>query len=272
MRLWLALIMALLIQAATVCQSFAQFPVQSEEVRAISPEEKLESAAIAAYATTAQTAVQTAWRAKVNVKDKISAIRIKGVVDATGKIVTVKILKASDSEKQNRFATDFVSSLPLPSLPGSLKSLELFFILVSDGRMEMCEFSQTQEAGVYLMNQVFKTVGAGPIGNSPAAAPGGVATSDPGLAPYLLKVQQRLKLGWAQTKSVDDKNVVVTFQIEKSGHTSALRILESSGDPQADKAALTVVRNASPLPPPPPGAPDPINLQFRFDHPLKTDL
>ena len=46
--------------------------------------------------------------------------------------------------------------------------------------------------------------------------------------------------------------VVVSFVLDRSGHILTSRITKGSGDPSFDEAALSMLRRADPVPPPPP--------------------
>ena len=46
--------------------------------------------------------------------------------------------------------------------------------------------------------------------------------------------------------------IIVSFQLDRTGHVLSATIVRSSGDPSFDAAALNMMRRASPVPPPPP--------------------
>jgi protein TonB len=59
-------------------------------------------------------------------------------------------------------------------------------------------------------------------------------------------------------------SATVTFSIGPAGGLRSASISRSSGKPQLDQAALASVRNASPFPPPPPGAKSTYSIQIYF--------
>ena len=60
---------------------------------------------------------------------------------------------------------------------------------------------------------------------------------------YLASIYQKL------SKTKPAGNVTVSFDIESSGHVSALRVAKSSGDPTIDTSVLRAVLSASPFDP-----------------------
>ncbi len=56
----------------------------------------------------------------------------------------------------------------------------------------------------------------------------------------------------------------VTFQIDAAGNVSAIRLSRSSGHADVDQAAISLVRRASPVPAPPPGAHGAITVPVVF--------
>lgn len=53
-----------------------------------------------------------------------------------------------------------------------------------------------------------------------------------------------------------DGQVMVSFTIDRLGHLVAANVAASSGDPALDQAALTMMHEADPVPPPPPSVAD----------------
>jgi periplasmic protein TonB len=46
--------------------------------------------------------------------------------------------------------------------------------------------------------------------------------------------------------------IVLSFELDRTGHVLATRIVQGSGDPAFDEAALAMMRRSDPVPPPPP--------------------
>ncbi len=59
--------------------------------------------------------------------------------------------------------------------------------------------------------------------------------------------------------------IVVSFRVDTAGNLTGIRLAGSSGSVSLDEAALTAVRRASPVPPPPPGAPTALSVTVKFD-------
>lgn len=89
---------------------------------------------------------------------------------------------------------------------------------------------------------------AGSTGASKKAALGNAAASNyPGLVLKRISKVPRPRVGSRGT-------AVVAFRISSNGGLAAVSLARSSGSPKLDQAALTVIRQAAPFPPPPPGA------------------
>lgn len=91
----------------------------------------------------------------------------------------------------------------------------------------------------------------------------GVAAPDFG--PYMTALQRRIKRGWFPPKIPTSNRTIVRFNISRDGELSGLRISKSSGDAMTDKAALSAVENAAPLPHLPAGSPESVDVEFTFD-------
>ena len=86
-------------------------------------------------------------------------------------------------------------------------------------------------------------------------------------APYMKNLEKTIKTNWNPPKSEASKRVVVVFKINKQGELLALKILQSSNDEEADKAALKAVRITSPFKPLPEQFEGRnIDIEFTFDY------
>lgn len=83
---------------------------------------------------------------------------------------------------------------------------------------------------------------------------------------YMADLQRRIKKQWFPPKDMQSRRVKVMFKIHSSGSLSNLRLVEGTGYPLADQAALTAVQNASPFMSLPNGAPDNVDIEFTFDY------
>ncbi|MCK7467687.1 MAG: TonB C-terminal domain-containing protein [Desulfosudis oleivorans] len=66
------------------------------------------------------------------------------------------------------------------------------------------------------------------------------------------ELQRRIKRNWDPPRGSNSKKVVLLFKVSKDGRLLSLRVLTSSGDAEADKAALSAVRLTAPFRPLPP--------------------
>ncbi len=84
--------------------------------------------------------------------------------------------------------------------------------------------------------------------------------------PYMLDVSRRIKRAWFPPRGNENHLITVSFRVRNNGEMTDLRIQKSSGIPIADQAALKAVSNASPFRPLPPGCPESVPIDFRFDY------
>jgi len=85
-----------------------------------------------------------------------------------------------------------------------------------------------------------------------------------GFGSYLNIMRKRIWSEWLQSAILGShKSCVVALTVEKSGMVRNIKLEESSGDSTFDNVARRAVRNASPLPPLPPGFPKP-EQRFRI--------
>ena len=86
------------------------------------------------------------------------------------------------------------------------------------------------------------------------------------LPAYVADVENSIKKHWHPPKVYASKNVVVSFDINTSGTISQLKIKQSSGIDEPDRAALQAVQAAAPFPALPSGAPTSVSIEYSFDY------
>lgn len=90
---------------------------------------------------------------------------------------------------------------------------------------------------------------------------------DPDASPYTNTLEALIKDRWNPCESRSSNVATVAYKIHRNGRLSNLRIQKSSGDSDADTAALAAVRNVAPFPILPSNSPDNVDVQslFLFD-------
>lgn len=111
----------------------------------------------------------------------------------------------------------------------------------------------------------------GNIGNpgpgNPKGAPGIDAIREPDFGPYMRELQRRIKMNWEPPKGDESKRVVLLFSISRDGRLLSVKINKSSGQPAADKAAISAVQLTAPFKPlPPEYKGSSVDIQFTFDY------
>jgi TonB family protein len=80
--------------------------------------------------------------------------------------------------------------------------------------------------------------------------PGGNSTSGSGahseLTNYLKELNRKIRRAWSPPRG-QSRRAEILFRIKRSGTLALLRVLRSSGDPQADEAALQAITASSPF-------------------------
>lgn len=97
--------------------------------------------------------------------------------------------------------------------------------------------------------------------------PGIDAEAEPDFGPYVAELQRRIKRNWVPPTADQSKRVVASFRISREGRLLAVSIIQSSGSPPADQAAMAAVRASAPfrqLPPNYKGSD--IAIHFTFDY------
>lgn len=95
---------------------------------------------------------------------------------------------------------------------------------------------------------------------------GGGDGKDVDFGSYLAEMQRRIKKNWYPPRGEESKTVVLKFKIRKDGSVYGVKLVTSSGLSIVDQAAITAVKNSSPLPNLPAGSPDEIDIKFNFDY------
>jgi TonB family protein len=84
---------------------------------------------------------------------------------------------------------------------------------------------------------------------------------------YMADLQRKIKRAWLPPRQPDSRQVIVTFKIHRNGEFSHLRLSQSSGNADSDKAAMAAVERAAPFRPFPPACPeDEVDIEFTFDY------
>ncbi len=84
--------------------------------------------------------------------------------------------------------------------------------------------------------------------------------------PYMAELQRRIKRNWEPPKDPTSRQVVVEFQIFRSGELGSVRLSKSCGLAKNDQAAIDAIRKAAPYSPLPKFADESVDIQFTFDY------
>ena len=82
---------------------------------------------------------------------------------------------------------------------------------------------------------------------------------------YMTKMKQDIHNKWIPPKGLESRRVSVVFSIHRDGSIVNPEVVESSGNEDVDKSAMTALAAASPLAPLPKGAPRSVDIRYVFD-------
>lgn len=85
-------------------------------------------------------------------------------------------------------------------------------------------------------------------------------------SPYMNTVSSWLRGSWAPPHANKSSRVEVSFNIKRNGEIKGLKVIQSSGVPLTDKAAMDAVKLAVPFRIFEKGWPDEVTIEFNFDY------
>jgi len=86
------------------------------------------------------------------------------------------------------------------------------------------------------------------------------------LSPYLGEMEGKVKPNWKPSFRQDDRTTVLTFNIEKNGQVSDLRVTQSSGSAEVDRESVEAIEKSLPFAPLPAEFPlDSLEITFSFN-------
>ena len=92
------------------------------------------------------------------------------------------------------------------------------------------------------------------------------ALKDIDLNAYFAEVKRRVKKNWNPSYRVEDYTTFLTFNIEKNGQITGLRVTQSSGSPEVDRESLEAVQKSAPFAPLPAEFPlEALEVRFSFN-------
>lgn len=92
------------------------------------------------------------------------------------------------------------------------------------------------------------------------------ALKDIDLGPYFDEVRRSVKSNWKRSYQVEEYTTFLTFDIQKNGQITGLRVTQSSGSEQVDRESLEAVQNSAPFAPLPPDFPlESLGVRFSFN-------
>jgi len=94
---------------------------------------------------------------------------------------------------------------------------------------------------------------------------------DTNFQPFMEDLQKQIKSRWSPPKREEDSHIIASFKVWHDGHVTNLRLQQASGSRTTDEAALMAVRHAAPFKELPDGAPENIDVEFKFDYNIMAD-
>lgn len=84
--------------------------------------------------------------------------------------------------------------------------------------------------------------------------------------PFMNELQIKIKEVWFPPRGNEGHHAIVAFKVSKDGYASDIKFIKHASTAAADDAALKALRNATPLPKLPAGAPDKVDVEFSFTY------
>jgi periplasmic protein TonB len=92
------------------------------------------------------------------------------------------------------------------------------------------------------------------------------ALKDIDLSQYFAEIKRRVKSNWNPSYAAEEYTTFLTFEIQKNGQVTGLRVAQSSGSEEVDRESLTAVQNSAPFAPLPPEFPlAALEVEFSFN-------
>ena len=92
------------------------------------------------------------------------------------------------------------------------------------------------------------------------------ALKDIDLSDYFAEVKRRVKSNWNPSYGAEEYTTYLSFNIEKNGQITGLKVTQSSGSETVDRESLDAVQNSAPFAPLPPEFPlEALEVQFSFN-------
>ena len=92
------------------------------------------------------------------------------------------------------------------------------------------------------------------------------AIKDIDLGAYFAEVKRRVKGNWSPSYRAEDYTTFLTFNIQKNGQITGLRVTQSSGSEQVDRESIEAIQNSAPFAPLPGNFPlEALEVKFSFN-------
>ena len=92
------------------------------------------------------------------------------------------------------------------------------------------------------------------------------ALRDVDMSAYFAELKRRVKQNWNPSYSSEEQTTYLTFNIQKNGQITGLKVTRSSGSQTLDRESLEAVQNSAPLDPLPSDFPlEALEIEFSFN-------
>lgn len=92
------------------------------------------------------------------------------------------------------------------------------------------------------------------------------ALRDVDLSAYFAEIKRRVKRNWNPSYSSQEQTTYLTFNVQKNGQITDLKVAESSGSEKLDRESIAAVQNSAPFDPLPADFPlEALEIEFSFN-------
>jgi len=183
----------------------------------------------------------------------VCATKFTADVDKSGQLSNISVLRATRISPKTY---SIAKLMAFPPPPVKATPLRLYLYFFGD---EQRKFVTVGSCRSDYLPDIY------PNGENPIVTRQNPSRRDGDFGPYLENVVREMAQAWRHPDLTTKGCCEITFDVDRSGTVSNLRITSSSGSPRADHSAIQTIKDASPLRSPPVGIPDRITLSLKFD-------
>lgn len=209
------------------------------------------------------------WEPRGKFKD--CPIVLNAKIDRDGKLLSLHLQKSSGGIEADKAAMAAVAvTAPFRALPAGYKNQDISVLFTFDNKyLNVTNYIDTIPSDLSTNTSSIPSSSNTNNYSTPTTSSANIdaAKSVSDWGPYMKSMQHKIKRNWKPPHEDETEKIVVMFKIAKDGKLLSLQLVKSSGNPNADRAALLAIETSAPfntLPPEYKGKN--LTIQFTFDY------